>query len=271
MLLEDEVARFRDIVYHHYEFHGRDLLWRHTDDPYRVLVSEIMLQQTQVDRVLQKYEEFLAVFPSLQSLVQANLRDVLMVWQGLGYNRRALSLKRLSETVLAEHGGNLPCSQELLSGLPGIGRATAGSILAFAFNAPVVFVETNIRRVFIHHFFQGEADIKDREILPLVEATLDRENPRRWYNALMDYGSMLKGKVENPNRRSAHYTKQSSFTNSDRQIRGRILALLLDGSAVSTEILVEKAGGEGKRVRRILSRLAGEGLIKEEDGCYRIP
>jgi A/G-specific adenine glycosylase len=228
ILTTKEIKAFQGEIYSYYRLHCRDFPWRRTTNPYHIVVSEIMLQQTQVERVHGKYLEFIHAFPDFASLSKAFQKDVLALWQGLGYNRRALALKRLAENVVSMHGGTLPRDVEALSSLPGIGKTTAGAILAFAFNFPSVFIETNIRRVFIHEFFDGEDDVKDTEILPLVEAMVDRENPREWYWALMDYGSMLKKNVENPNRRSAHYTRQTPFEGSDRRIRGLVLKRLLN-------------------------------------------
>jgi len=163
--------------------------WRETSDPYRILVSEIMLQQTQVQRVETKYKEFIAAFPAFPSLARAPLREVLRVWQGMGYNRRAIALRKIAQRVVAEYDGGLPDSVATLRTFPGIGAATAGAIVAFAFNKPTVFLETNSRRVFLHVFFAGRQRVKDSDILPLVETTLDREKPRQWYYALMDYGA----------------------------------------------------------------------------------
>ena len=214
--------------------------------------------------------EFIHAFPDFDSLSKASQKDVLALWQGLGYNRRALALKRLAEDVVSMHGGALPRDVEALSSLPGIGKTTAGEILAFAFNIPSVFIETNIRRVFIHEFFDGEDDVKDTEILPLVEATVDEENPREWYWALMDYGSMLKKNVENPNRRSAHYTRQTPFEGSDRRIRGLVVKRLLNDKTLSAEILVEETGVGLDHLKRILSGLVDEGFIREDNGLYKI-
>jgi A/G-specific adenine glycosylase len=168
------------------------------------------------------------------------------------------------------HGGAIPHDVKALSSLPGIGKTTAGAILAFAFNIPSVFIETNIRRVFIHEFFDGEEDVKDAEILPLVEATVDGENPREWYWALMDYGSMLKRNVENPNRRSAHYTRQTPFEGSDRRIRGLVLKRLLNDTPLSAERLMEETGVSLNHLKRILAGLVGEGFLREDNGLYKI-
>jgi len=261
---------FRRLIYDHYEREGRRFPWRQTRDHYRILVSEIMLQQTQTNRVVEKYAEFIAAFPDISALARAPLRSILSVWQGLGYNRRALCLKELAETVVARHEGRIPGTVEELKKLPGLGPATAASVAAFAFNRPVVFLETNIRTVFIHHFFPGKGKVSDTEILPLAEAVLDRENPRRWYNALMDYGAMLKKTGANPGRRSAHYTRQAPFQGSDRQIRGRIVRLLTGHPSLTGNELIEKLDDEPRRVRHILDKLVREGLVREEKQRYRI-
>lgn len=260
---------FRGIIYDHYRRHGRQFPWRTTKNPYHIFVSEMMLQQTQAERVLPKYEEFLATFPDINTLASTGLKHVLEVWQGLGYNRRALHLLRAAQIIVSEHNGTIPRDIETLAGLPGLGRATAGAILAFGFNIPVVFIETNIRRVFIHFFFQGKDMVKDAEIIPVIACTLDKENPADWYNALMDYGSMLKKTEENPNKRSAHYKKQPSFEGSDRQIRGAILKLLLPEGR-SGKTLRTLLPGYKKRVPLLLKQLSREGLIREEGGIYRI-
>ncbi len=256
------VPVFKDSVYSYYQKHARKFPWRETRNPYNILVSEFMLQQTQTERVMGKYEEFLARFPDFSTLAGSDLHPVLQAWQGLGYNRRAVSLKQTAVNVMERHGGTLPRDLEELMMLPGIGRSTAGAVLAFAHNIPVAFIETNIRRVFIHFFFPGDGKVDDREILPLVERTMDRDNPRQWYYALMDYGAMLKTKPPNPNRRSVHYTRQAPFEGSDRQIRGKILKLLLSRGSLQEGELIEGLSGEPSRVRTILREMAREGFVQ---------
>ena len=271
MLSRAVIDAFRGKVYSHYRIHGRyGLPWRNTDNPYHILVSEFMLQQTQVERVQEKYRPFIEAFPGFDSLACAELADVLKVWQGLGYNRRALMLWNLARTIIEKYDGNLPVKEEELCALSGIGKATAGSILAFAFNIPTAFIETNIRRVFIHEFFQDNGAVKDSEISPLVEETLDRTNPGEWYYALMDYGSTLKKVIENPNRRSAHYKKQPSFHDSDRKIRGMIIKILLKESHLTTIEIVQTVSKPDERVKMILNKLKEEGFVKEEEGGYSI-
>ncbi len=257
------VRAFRKRVYDHYDGFGRDLPWRKRPTAYRVLVSEIMLQQTQVDRVKEKFKAFLQAFPGFPSLAEAPTRELLAAWSGMGYNRRALALRELARKVMGGHKGRLPHDYDGLLALPGIGKYTAGAVTAFAFNRPVVFLDTNIRRVFIHEFFRDQENIRDEELVPLIERTLDRENPRRWYNALMDYGAMLAREHKNPNRRSAHYQKQSSFENSNRQVRGRIVKLLVTGSSWSLAEIVKRTGMDAERVKDNLARLEKEGFVRK--------
>jgi A/G-specific adenine glycosylase len=255
------VAHFRQTIYQYYADHRREMPWRVSRDPYQILVSEIMLQQTQVERVVRKYHQFISTFPDFFSLAQAPLRDILTVWQGLGYNRRAIALQKIGQRVVAEYGGKLPDFVETLRTFPGVGPATAGAICAFAFNQPTVFIETNIRRVFIHFFFPSKNGVKDKEILPLVERTLDTTQPRKWYFALMDYGAMLKERSGNPNRRSAHHTRQAPFVGSNREIRGLILKTLLEKSDLTEVELIRSVGKSPKRVQPIITQLMEEGFI----------
>jgi A/G-specific adenine glycosylase len=159
----------------------------------------------------------------------------------------------------------LPDSVDLLATFPGIGRATASSIIAFAHNKPTAFIETNIRTVFIYFFFKNAVKITDKEIQLLVEETVDHNNPREWYYALMDYGVMLKKTVGNLNRLSAHYHKQSKFQGSDRQIRGQILQVLLDQPGIETAALVLQLGKEEARVLKIIDDLCQESFIQKRD------
>jgi A/G-specific adenine glycosylase len=269
-LSSKQISSFQHLLYDYYKRNRRDLPWRNTDNPYHILVSEIMLQQTQVERVNEKFTLFVDRFPDVASLARATLKEVLEVWQGLGYNRRAISLMKLAGIIVSEYHGQLPADAEELVKLPGIGRATAGCLLAFAFRMPSVFIETNIRRVFIHHFFQDRVDVHDNEILSLVETTLDRKNPRDWYYALMDYGSQLKKEVENPNKKSAHYTRQRPFEGSDRKIRGAILKVLMGKTSMTEETIIIAVGNEKERVKKILTDLVKEGFIIKTGKTYRI-
>ena len=259
--LSPGIPEFQKMVLSYYQQHGRDMPWRHTQDPYHILVSEIMLQQTQVERVTKKYPEFLHAFPDFTTLALAPLGEILAVWQGMGYNRRAISLQKCATRVLKEYDGLLPSDIETLVTFPGIGRATASSIAAFAFNMPVVFIETNIRRVFIHYFFTGVKTVNDAEILPIVRKALYHENPRVWYWALMDLGSALKKDVANPNQRSAHYMRQAPFEGSDRKIRGTIIRMVLCEPGISEKKFMDIWNGDPTRIKKILCTLQSEGFI----------
>ena len=260
-LKPNEVKDFKQIIYQYYAEHRREMPWRISRNPYHILVSEIMLQQTQVGRVLAKYEEFTSRFPDFDSVNKAPLQEILRVWQGLGYNRRAIALQKICRLLVTEYSGVLPNSVETLQTFPGIGPATAGAICAFAFNQPTVFIETNIRRVFLHFFFPNKNGVKDKEILPLVEGTLDTLRPRRWYHALMDYGAMLKKEERNPNRRSAHYNRQAPFQGSNREIRGLILKTLLKKPDLTEGELIRSVGKSPERMRSIITQLTKEGFL----------
>jgi A/G-specific adenine glycosylase len=239
--------------------------WRDEPTPYNVVVSEVMLQQTQVSRVLEKYPPFVAAFSDFAALATAPTPAVLAMWQGLGYNRRALNLQRLALVVAHQFGGKLPRATTDLAKLPGIGPGTAGAIAAFAFNEPVPFIETNIRRAFIHHFFSDQEKILDSELLPIIEIALDHANPREWYYALMDYGAHLAKTVPNPNRRSSHYVRQSKFEGSDRQIRGAIVRLLLEFPVLTAQDVANRFPGEPPdRIAKILDQLTKEGFLSQQ-------
>jgi A/G-specific adenine glycosylase len=222
-----------------------------------------MLQQTQVDRVIPKFKMFLKMFPTFRALAQAPTAKVLTAWQGLGYNRRALMLHRCAQVVTNNYRGRLPEDAALLQVLPGIGPYTAGAICAFAFNRATPIIETNIRRVYLHHFFASEKIVPDRDILNIVEATMDTRNPRRWYWALMDYGSHLGRtlpKVKNPNRRSRQYVRQSAFAGSARQLRGAILRYLLEQRSSTLAQLSRVVEGD-ERLSEIVVDLEREGFL----------
>lgn len=250
------------MIWDYYYNEGRLFAWRNIDDPYKVLVSEIMLQQTQTHRVISKFEQWVSEFPDWISLVNASLRDVLSVWSGLGYNRRGMYLQQCAHKVVHEFNGVLPNDPDILVTFPGIGKATAASICAFAFNSPTVFIETNIRTVFIHCFFNDKKDIHDKQIMPLITQTVDYENPREWYYALMDYGVMLKKLLPNPSRKSKHHTQQSKFEGSDRQIRGMIIKCLTRYPHLSLDDLINQLKKEPARSKKIIEQMSKDGLIK---------
>lgn len=266
---------FQDTVWTYYDAHGRhDLPWRLPDpdgsfNPYHVLVSEVMLQQTQVARVITKYQAFLQAFPTAQVLAAAPLGTVLIAWQGLGYNRRAKFLWEAARIISDTHQGIFPHTQSGLDALPGVGINTAGALMAYVYNTPVVFIETNIRTVFIHHFFHDRQHVTDKDITALVAATLPGHSRiREWYWALMDYGTYLKQSIGNLSRASSAYVKQSTFHGSARQLRGQVLRLLAH-QPTSIAALYDELADD--RAPAVLAGLEAEGLIRLNVDRYELP
>ncbi len=266
--MQMRVPGFRRLIRGYYREHKRSMPWRRTHDPYQILVSEVMLQQTQASRVMKFYPDFIKKFPNFRVLARAETSEVLRAWQGLGYNRRALNLQKLSRVVLEIFNGKLPRERTELVKLPGVGEGTAGALRAFIWNEPEVFIETNIRRAFIHFFFPRRMRVTDAALKRYIERTLDRSNPREWYWALMDYGAML-GRTakadENPNRRSAQYVRQPRFAGSDRELRGKLLKILLERKRISLEKAAQEFGESRARMKRVARNLAREGFLKREN------
>ncbi|MFX0142526.1 MAG: A/G-specific adenine glycosylase [Candidatus Hodarchaeota archaeon] len=222
-----------------------------------------MLQQTQTERVSDKYLQFIKKFPDFSSLQCASIEEVLKEWKGLGYNRRAIALKQIADSIVKDYGGKLPDSIDILKSFPQIGHNTASSIITFAFNKPTAFIETNIRRVYIYFFFPNKSKIIDKEIMSIVKDTIDIHDPRKWYYALMDYGVMLKRTHPELNKKSSHYRKQTSFEGSTRQIRGKILDLLIKQGKMKIKN-IQKAldGKEENKIMNLLNQLKKEGFIE---------
>jgi len=269
-LSKQGVEAFQEYILSYYNRYGREFSWRSYITPYRILVSEIMLQQTQTQRVIHKFASFIQAFPSFKELADSSFHDVLAHWQGLGYNRRARGLHRSAQKVVYEYAGYLPADPQILQTFPSIGPNTAASIATFAYNTPTVFFETNIRSVFIYHFFPEAIQVSDEMLHPLVEQTLYRQHPRIWYYALMDYGVALKQAYGNFHRRSKHYTTQSRFEGSERQIRGMILRALTQHKALSGAQLCQYIPREEKRVIKNARSLMQDGLLQEKEGVYSL-
>ena len=256
-----QIAAFQEAVWGHYREHGRELPWRHDPTPYKVLVSELMLQQTQVSRVIPKFDAFMYTCSDFAQLAEKPLSEVLALWSGLGYNRRAKFLHQTAQLVVTELAGQLPSTRAELVKLPGIGKNTAGAILAYAYNQPVAFIETNIRTVYFHHFYpEAIEQIPDSQLEVLVAQTLDREHPREWYWALMDYGTHLKKTAGGRLTSSTHYRKQTPLKGSVREMRGTILKALL-GRPLARSALFEIVRGDNRFVTALTS-LEQEGLIE---------
>jgi A/G-specific adenine glycosylase len=246
----------------------RDMPWREDTRPYYVLVSELMLQQTQVERVVPKFEAFIQQFPDEKRLAAASLAEVLKLWSGLGYNRRAKFLHEAAKKLVDEHHGIFPDTVEELLRLPGVGPGTAGAILTYAFNQPVVFIETNVRTVYFHHFFETGEKVSDTQLLPLIETTIDREHPREFYWALMDYGSWLKRSGAGRITQSQHYSKQTALKGSLREVRGHILRLLTTSDMTQGDLQNEIIQDE--RFLPALQGLIRDGLISQTDDRFHL-
>ncbi|MEK7080126.1 MAG: A/G-specific adenine glycosylase [Patescibacteria group bacterium] len=256
----------------YYRKSGRhDLPWRTTHDPYRILVSEIMLQQTQVERVIPFYRSFLKRFPTVRALAQAPLGDVLKAWQGLGYNRRAKMLHEAAKLVVKSHKGKVPVTILELEALPGVGPYTARAVAAFAANVDSVFVETNLRTAVIHHFFADREGVHDKEILEVLTEAYPKGRAREWYAALMDYGAHLKRSGARLNARSKGYVKQSTFAGSDREARGAILKSLTKAPATRAKLLKLLGGDRKAQIESNLSKLLKEEMVVKTGAYYRLP
>lgn len=267
----EDLLAFKDLILGFYAEHGRHFVWRDTSDPYAILVSEVMLQQTQTARVKPKYETFLSCWPSFAFLAEASTEELLSVWKGLGYNRRALNLRR-SARMTEEWGWTIPNDRVFIESLPGVGKATSAAIRSFCFGEKSVYLETNIRRVLLTCFYPEQEEVKDKELeLLLDELSLINEDMKSWYYALMDYGVLLKALFPNANKRSAHYTKQKKFENSNRQIRGQLIHLLTDTGPKPLSTIYDLLGHfEDERVLNSLGQLEEEGFVQEKEGVYRI-
>ncbi|MCA9325917.1 A/G-specific adenine glycosylase [Candidatus Saccharibacteria bacterium] len=264
--------QFVDTVWQFWRKEGRhDLPWRQTTDPYRILVSEVMLQQTQVERVIPKYRVFMKRWGSARALARAPLAEVIKAWQGLGYNSRAKRLRECAEVVVSEYQGHFPADYGALKALPGIGPYTAGAVMAFAFNKPAPIIETNIRSVYLHHFFADATDVPDEAIMALVTRTLATENPREWYWALMDYGVYIKKTFGNPNSRSKNFAKQSRFVGSDRQIRGAIVRMLTEVMCTRKVLHKRLSQFDMVRIDVQLEKLLAEGMIEKRGQRFALP
>ncbi len=264
------VAEFRRVVWANYEQAGRDFPWRQSVDPWPILLSEVMLQQTRTERVVPYWTRWAALWPRPADLAAAPLDQVFREWSGLGYNRRARFLAQAAGRIQADHGGRVPEDPAQLEALPGIGPYTARAIACFAYGRPLAFVETNIRAAAIHFFFQDRAKVADAELMPLLQAALDQDRPREWHWALMDYGAALKRITANPGRRSAGYARQSRFEGSPRQARGAALRCLAAEGPRSIAALSAACGLSPDRIAGALRSLVAEGMVCEQAGQWRV-
>ncbi len=264
---------FRQLVWRHARKEGRHALpWRATHDPYRILVSEVMLQQTQVERVVPYYRDFIKKFPTARRLAAAPLSAVLSAWQGLGYNRRAKMLHDAAKEAVRTHSGNVPTDVAKLESLPGVGPYTARAVAAFAANTDSVLIETNIRTAVLHHFFDAKKEaVSDRDIQAVLERVHPKGRAREWYGALMDYGAHLKRSGVKLNARAKGYAKQSSFKGSLREVRGSLLRLMSTGIKTESKLRAAFPPEREAQVRKALGALLAEGMIVRRGKGYRLP
>lgn len=261
-----QIAKFQKEILTYYQTHKRKMPWRDISNPYKIFVSEMMLQQTQVERVRIKYEEFIKKFPTIKSVAQAEKKEILKTWQGLGYNRRALFIKKTCEEIISKHKGIFPKDFATLQTLPGIGPSTAGALCAFAYNQPIFFIETNIRAVILHFFFKNKEKVSDKEVLEVLKkVTPNTTTSRDWYYALYDYGTFLKkrlGKNKTKlHKKSKHYTKQSKFEGSFRQKRAQVLKLKLSNPDISDIEILNKLTLSPQELEDVFISLDKDGLI----------
>ena len=263
---------FQAFVLDWYDKCGRhELPWRQDCDPHKILVSELMLQQTQVSRVVPKYQAFIKQYPTVTKLAKASLGDVLRLWHGLGYNRRAKFLLQCAQTVSGDYKGVFPATYDELLPLPGIGPYTAAAICAFAYNQPVELIETNVRQVYIHHFFKNKEEVTDKEILEKVRRTVPAGQSRDWYAALMDYGTHLKALNGNNTRKVKGYSKQSKFTGSNREVRAAIVRVLTAQPRTKSQLWQELQGYDQTKIKPQLDSLLADQMVLLVKGKYQLP
>jgi A/G-specific adenine glycosylase len=263
---------FTKTVWAFYQSNKRSFPWRDSKDPYAILVSEFMLQQTQADRVIPKYEAFIHKFSTIKKLAKAEERDVLALWSGLGYNRRALYLLSTAKKIVADYRGIVPKDPVVLETFPGIGPYTARAIVTFSYDIPLVFIETNIRSVFVYSFFaKRKIPVSDAEIAPFVTQTLPLKRSREWYYALMDYGAHLKKTKKTNNSQHAIFKKQKPFKGSLREVRGAVMRLLLlKKTGIPLQSLVSGTTFPKDNIQKVLIALVKEGLVKKKGLVYSL-
>jgi A/G-specific adenine glycosylase len=261
----ERIQEFQKNVFYFYQKNKRDLPWRKTTDPYKILLSELMLQQTQVNRVILYYEKWIARWPDIHALASASLAEVLQAWMGLGYNTRAINLHKAARKIVIEFDSNVLEAMKQYKEIPGVGRYTSQAVQIFSTNADLVTIDTNIRRIFIKEFHLPE-EVSDKELWRLAEKCLPKGRSREWHNALMDYGALH---LTSQKTGIKPKTQQSRFEGSDRQIRARILRCLLNDTMSLSE-LKKTFRIEQKRLRRILDKMVTEKIIVNNNNSYQL-
>ncbi len=261
---KNDLRRVKRKILRFYHSFGRDLPWRKTDNPYHILVSEFMLQQTQVSRAIEHYEQFIKKLPDFESLAKVRTPLLLKLWSGLGYNSRALRLRAAARVIVKNHGGKFPEDADMLKKLPGIGEYTSAAILAFAFNKPVPVIDINIRRVLLHEFGIDNS-VSNEELSFIAQRMIPRGKSALWHNALMDYGAALPAEIK---KLYPPLTKQSKFRGSRREARGYILRILLKKKALSKQELLQMISHREKE--KIFAQLKAESFISVKNGLVRL-
>ncbi len=263
------VKLFQKKVFGYYGKKRRHLPWRNTTDPYAILISEIMLQQTQVDRVIAFYERWLKKWPTIKKLAKAPRVEVLQAWIGLGYNSRAKNLHETAKIVSEKFDGDVLRAIPRFKELPGIGPYTSAAVRIFSANEDIVTVDTNIRRIFIHEFGLKDS-ISDKELWTLAEKCLPKGKSREWHNALMDYGATLLTARKTGIKPK---TTQSKFDGSDRQVRARVLKVMLADAKkkFTLEELCKSAGAiPKKRLRKIVDGMINGKLVVKSGSSFTL-
>ena len=259
-----DIQLFRERIFDFYQSNRRSFPWRETTDRYAVMVSEIMLQQTQAERVAGKFTAWMLRFPNIEILASASLKEVLLLWSGLGYNSRGQRLQGCAKVIMERFNGVVPATPELLKTLPGIGEYTCRSIPVFADNLDAAAVDTNIRRIIMHEFALPE-DTSKQEIQALAEQLLPQGRSREWHNALMDYGSLF---LTSRNTAIRPLTKQSKFQGSKRWYRGRLIKDLIHSECMFLEEIEAKYADCPWNLQEIVSDLISEGLVEQNESAH---
>lgn len=259
----ERIQEFQKKVFSFYQKNKRDLPWRKTTDPYKILLSELMLQQTQVNRVILYYEKWIARWPAIDALASASLAEVLQAWMGLGYNTRAINLHKAARKIVTEFDNDVIEAMKQYKEIPGVGRYTSQAVQIFSTNTDLVTVDTNIRRIFIKEFHLPEK-VSDKELWGLAERCLPKGRSREWHNALMDYGALHLTATKTGIKPK---TQQSRFEGSDRQLRARIIRILLqnDESLVNISRILNV---DISWLQRILEKLISEEIISKKNNRY---
>jgi A/G-specific adenine glycosylase len=260
-----KIQSFRKRIFAWWAKNKRDLPWRNTDDPYKIMVSEIMLQQTQVSRTIEKYLAFIEQFPTVEALAQATTAEVLTMWSGLGYNRRALWLQEAAKEIVAM--GSFPETAEKLIKLKGIGPYTSRSILIFAFNQDLATIDTNIRRILIAEGFADE-ETTEKELFNIAEQIYPKGRSRDWHNALMDYGSL---EVTARKTGIKPTTQQPKYKKSGRFYRGQVVKYLTKHKKATLKTLVKECAIPNEQEEKVINSLIKDGLIIKKKTYYHLP